>query len=218
MNRTITVQGVGRIAARADSVVLSVTLTARDKEYAAAAQSADEQARQLEEGLVRAGFAAETLKTESFNVNVEYENVRDETGVYRNVRKGFLCTRRMKLQFDFERERLAAALNALAGCPALPEFSVAFTVKDRETLHERALAAAAEDAKRRAKALLAAAGSKLGTLAEIRHGQDDRMPLSPTRLAAADGRAFAAAALAANVTPEDIDVCETAVFVWEIVD
>ena len=58
----------------------------------------------------------------------------------------------------------------------------------------------------------------MGTLAEIRHGQDDRMPLSPTRLAAADGRAFAAAALAANVTPEDIDVCETAVFVWEIVD
>ncbi len=216
MDRTITVKGTGKVGAKPDSAVVFMTLTARDKDYEKAAEAAEKQAEGLQNALLPLHFAETDLKTAELNVNIEYENVRDETGNYRNLPKGFVCTRRLKLQFDFDAARFAAVMKALAGCPAQPEFSVSFTVKDRDALRERALRAAAENAEKRAAILCDAAGVKRGKLLDIRYEWNDRPALSPTRYAAADGRALSVAAFAANVHPEDIDISDTAVFTWEI--
>lgn len=216
MGRTITVKGTGKISAQADEVILWMNLTARDEDYAAAARKAEEQAENLQTTLLKAGFPASELKTVDFNVNTEYENVRDEKGNFRNARKGFVCTRRLKVQFGFNGTRLAIALQALSDCDACPEISVSFTVKDRVALRDRALQVAVENALSRAKILCAASDVRLGQLLEIRHDQSDRPPFSPTRFAAADGRMFSASALAATVNPEDIEVEDSAAFTWEI--
>lgn len=216
MSRTITVRGTGKVTAVADEVILFLVLTARDKDYASAAQKADEQTEALQNAVQRAGFAPSELKTVDFNVRVEYENVRDETGVYRNVRKGFACERRLKLEFGAEPARLKETLQSLAACEAQPELSLSFSVRDRNGLQERALRAAAENAGARARVLCDAAGVKLGALLEIRHEEDQNIPLSPSRIAAADVRTLAATPFAADINPDDVVVESSAVFTWEI--
>lgn len=216
MSRTITVRGTGKVTAVADEVILFLVLTARDKDYASAAQKADEQTEALQNAVQRAGFAPSELKTVDFNVRVEYENVRDEKGIYRNVRKGFACERRLKLQFGWDPMRLNDALQALAACDAQPELSLSFSVRNRNALQENALRAATENAHARAQALCDAAGVKLGALLEIRHEQEQRPSLSPSRIAAADVRTLAATPFAADINPDDVVVESSAVFTWEI--
>ena len=215
MNRTITVRGTGKISAQADEVILRMNLTARDRDYAAAARKAEAQAQALESALQGAAFPPSALKTADFNVNTEYENVKGEDGVFRNVCKGFVCCRRLEMRFPFAQDRLSAALQALSACNALPEISLSFTVSDRDALRRQALQAAAKNAREEAEILCDAAGVRLGGLLEIRHEQGGRAPLSPTRFAADDARMFAAPARAA-IRPEEVEIEDGASFTWEI--
>lgn len=221
MKRTITVKGVGSVSVRPDYITLTLSITEKNMDYEAAMDGAARRIARLEGAAAETGFEQGALKTLSFNVNTQYESVRDDNGSYQNVFAGYACLYRLKLAFGLDSERLAAVLSAIAASGAEPELNISFTVKDPAKVGEELLASAAANAREKAAALCRASGVGLGKLISISYSWDELSIVSPTRYELADCAMPLMAAgkrCAPEIEPDDIDLRDTAAFVWEIGD
>lgn len=216
MPRTITVKGVGRVSAKPDMVVVSLNLEAKNMEYAKAMETAATQLSQLQEAAEAIGFEKESFKTVNFNVRTEYESVQ-KAGTYQRKFAGYVVHHSLKLEFDFELERLSQVLDMVSKCLADPELNISFTVKDVSAVKEEMLRAAAENAKSKAEVLCAASGVKLGGLLNIEYNWGEINVFSNTGYALEQGEAaMPLMARSMDITPEDIKLSDTATFVWEL--
>lgn len=120
MEKTITVKGTGSVSVQPDLTIVSLTLKSLDKDYEKAMQYASEKLSALQSALENIGFAKDDLKTTSFNVNTEYESVRDKNGNYKSVFEGYACVQGLKLEFDFDTKVLSKVLSAIAACISEP--------------------------------------------------------------------------------------------------
>lgn len=124
MARVITVKRIGKASARPDQVVISMSLHMRDNNYDRAMDLAGQHIQRLTETLCAIGFEKNDLKTASFNVHTDYQNVKDRNGKYNRVFNGYVADHSLKLEFDFEMQRLSKALSAIAGCLSNPDLSI----------------------------------------------------------------------------------------------
>ena len=219
MKRTISIQGIGKLSLTPDYTVISMSLRAANEEYDTAMQTASRHLDTLQNALKRLGFAKEDLKSSRFDVSTEYNNERDKNGNYKRVFVGYVVTLQLKLEFDFNMERLAEVLVAIAGCIAQPELNVQFTVKDKEAVNAALLESACDNARAKAKILAGASGVKLGELLSIDYSWGDRALCSPTRYEMDEACMLKASAAPSGmeITPEDIKVSDQVTFVWAIV-
>lgn len=220
MMRTITVKGVGSVSARPDYITLSLGIETQEKEYDDAMQKAMERIDSLEAVSLKVGFEKGDLKTTSFNVSTAYESIKDRSGNYKREFAGYNCSYRLKLAFNFDSKRLAEVLSAIGDSRAKPELSIAFTVKDAAKVSEELLMSATKNAREKAEILCRASGVELGKLQSIDYNwgelnivsrtsydmEDCIMPMMAIRECAAP-----------EIEPDDIDLRDTATFVWEIV-
>lgn len=218
MERTITVKGIGKVSARPDYVVLTMNLQAHEMEYDKTMDQAALQIEQLNESLRAVGFEKESVKTANFNVRTDYSNVKNAEGGYTREFNGFICEHNLKVEFDFDSGRLTQTLAAAAKCLANPELNIRFTVKEEAAVNEKLLAAAAENAKKKAEVLCAASEVRLGRLVTIDYDWNGLNLYSPTGYALAEECMEASDVMCRSVTiePDDINVQETVTFVWEI--
>lgn len=219
MMRTITVKGVGSVSARPDYITLSLGIETQEKEYDDAMQKATERINSLEAASQKVGFEKGDLKTTSFNVSTSYESVKDRSENYKREFAGYNCSYRLKLAFDFDGKRLAEVLSAISISGAKPELSIAFTVKDATKVSEELLMSATKNAREKAEILCRASGAELGILQSIDYNwgelnivsrtsyemEDCIMPMMALRECATP-----------EIEPDDIDLRDTATFVWEI--
>ena len=217
MNKTITVKGLGKVSAKPDHVVISMNLESRHMVYEKAMEQETESIGQLTDALAAADFAKDELKTTNFNVRTDYEGVRRNDGSFENVFRGYAVDHGLQLEFDFDSSRLSGVLSVIGGCLAHPQLSIAFTVKDPAAVNEEVLRSAAENARRKAEILCAAAGQKLGELLTIDYNWGERPLYSNTRYGIAE-ECLSAPAMgkAVDFAPEDIAVSDTATFVWAL--
>jgi uncharacterized protein YggE len=217
MNRTITVKGIGKVSAKPDYIVLSMSLKAKDMDYEKMMSLAAEQLERLREAIIKVGFQRDDLKTSNFDVQPEFQSERDNNGNYKRWFDGYVCNHALKLEFDFDMERLARTFSALAKCLAEPEFSVQFTVKDKDAVSVELLKNASENAKAKAEVLASATGVVLGQLITIDYNWGELHLYSPTQYEMSD-RCLAEAPCGSSIDiePDDIDVSDTVTFVWEI--
>lgn len=218
MNRTITIKGIGRLSLKPDRTVVSLTLKTTDKSYDKAVDTAAGHLEQLREALGGIGFAGDDLKTAHFNVGTEYENERDDNGNYKRVFAGYCVTHQLKLEFDFDTQRLSRTLGAIAECVAEPELEVQFTVKDREAVNAALLESACTNARAKAGILAGASGVTLGELISIDYSWGERHLFSPARYGMENACLMKAGAAPTSVgiEPDDIDVSDSVTFVWAI--
>lgn len=214
MNKTITVTGNGKVSARPDYVRLTMSLEAKDSQYDKAMEMAANKIEQLDACLVAVGFEKSAIKTTSFQVRTEYDNVRDKYGGYKQVFKGYAVGHNLQLEFDLDTKRLARALTAIAQCVAEPHISIDFTLKDPTEVRDEVLKAAAENARRKALVLCEAAGVTLGDLLSINYSWGEIKVSSRTDFVLSEAAPVMAKAF--DFEPEDIDLTDTATFVWEI--
>ena len=209
---TIHIKGKGYAAQVPDQVILSLTLTAQNKEYSAAMTVGSQQIEMLREAIVEAGFNADDLKTVNFNVRAVYEDEEYREGNSKRYQKifiGFECSHDLKLTFDFDNDKLNRAVDTIAASLSQPKISIAFAVKDAAAFNDKILKSAAEDAQRKAEILCAASGVKLGKLLEINYSWNDINVRHEfiDALAAPGNFDFA---------PEEIKASDTVDFLWEI--
>ena len=214
MARTITVKGVGKACVKPDQVEIRMTLESMDKTYEAAMALAARRIDQMEQALVKAGFAAGSLKTTRFDIRAEYESVKDKNHNYVRVFQGYACNHALKLAFDFDTEHLAAALGAVAASRVDPMLYIDFTVKNPAAVNEMILQDAAENARQKAQLLCAASGVKLGELVRIDYNWGEVAYISSTKFTVDDCVADCAPDI--RMDPDDIEAGDTVTFVWEI--
>lgn len=219
MMRTITVKGIGTVSAKPDYITLSLALEAKDTDYNKAMQIAAERISSLQGAISDIGFEKGTLKTTNFNVQTDYENIKDHTGNYQRVFSGYVCSYRFKLSFDFDSKRLSSVLSAIAASNAKPELSISFTVKNPAQVSEELLISATANATRKAETLCKASRAELGQLLTIEYNWGELNVISPTRYELAEDCLPVMAmskSYAPEIEPDDIDIHDTATFVWEI--
>lgn len=218
MSRTITVKGIGRVTTPPDYVIISMSLEAQEMDYEATMELAAQKIEQLNTSFEEIGFEKKSVKTTNFNVRTDYERVKDKNGNYQSVFNGYICSHRLKVEFDFDTKRLAQTLYAISRCLAQPELSIAFTVKDPSAVNSELLRSATVNAKQKAQILCEASGVKLGQLLSIDYNWGELNVISHTDYMLEERcMAMPTSSLAdIDIEPDDIDVSDTATFVWEI--
>jgi len=216
-DRMITIRGTGKVSVKPDYTVISMTLKAQEMAYEKAMSEAARQLDSLRSAIVGIGFAREDLKTTDFGVRPEFDGERDANGNYKRWFAGYVVTHRLKIEFDFDMDRLARTLSTLAQSLADPEFSIEFTVKDKEAVAAALLESAAARAKETAQALCRAAGVSLGELLAIDYNWAELRLASDTRYDMLESRQLAAPCASIEIEPDDIDVSDSVTFVWAIV-
>ena len=214
---TIHIKGIGHAEQAPDQVVLSLTLTAQNKEYSAALKIGTQQIEMLREAIISAGFKGDDLKTTNFDVRAIYENEEYKDGKstrYRQVFSVFECRHDLKLVFDFDNKKLNKAIDTIAACLSQPKISIAFTIKDTDAFNDEILKSAARDARRKAEILCAASGVKLGRLIDINYSWSEIEIRQEEILCAKyepteQENSF-------DFQPEEIKAADTVEFLWEI--
>lgn len=217
MKKTITVKGIGTARTKPDRVVLNMTIETKNADYEAAIREASAQIAELNAALEGAGYEKGALKTMDFNVHMNYEDARDENGMYRSVFAGYACFHTLKIEFDFTNELLSKTLSAIASCSAKPQFNLSFTVKDPSAIKRQLLESAAKNAREKAEILCAASGVSLGELMNIDYNWGDVNVFSPTNFARAKNESASfGAMLDMDIAPDSIRSSDSAAFTWLI--
>ena len=211
--RTITVRGEGRMELVPDTAVLTVVLSSKNTDYAAAVAGAEKQSDSLRDGLKAAEFDPGDLKTVDMNVNSEYEYLPDGNGEAKRVFTGFAVRQVLEMRFPLENRLINAAFGAVSGCMAEPELSLRFDVADKPSRHDGLLRLAAENAQNSAGVLAKALGARVGKLLSVEYGAATPGSLSDNAFGAKLARAECASF---DISPQAVVLSESAVFVWEL--
>ena len=218
--KTIRVTGKGQVKVKPDMTRITITLEDTYTEYQETLRHSAQDTDQLKDILEPYGFERADLKTLSFQVDPQYESYKKD-GAYKQRLTGYKFRHIMKVEFESDNERLGKILYALANCPAKPEFRISYTVKDREAAKNELLGKAVTDAIDKATVLSAAAGVKLKDIQSIDYSwgeiEFEVSPMSRAVYAAPAGcLAEESDSYALNIEPDDIEVSDTVMVVWEI--
>ncbi len=217
MARMITVKGIGKVSARPDYVVISMSLKSQDKNYDDAMDLASQHIQHLTEAICAIGFEKDDLKTLNFNVQTDYKNTRDRAGNSVRTFNGYVVNHDLKLEFDFDTKKLSQVLSVIAGCLSHPDLPIRFTVKDGTAVNEEMLRAATINAKQKAEILCEASGVRLGQLQSIDYNWGELDIFSRTQyMVEEECMPCGAVPHGIDIEPDDIAISDTATFVWEI--
>lgn len=218
MSRTIAVKGVGKCSFAHDTIRIFAEIERRDREYEKALKLAAHAVELLKSAVKRRGFAENDLKTSSFNVNAEYESVRDPDGSYKNEFAGYCVRYDMQLSFECDTEKLRGVLAAAAKSGAEARLNISFELAAKEAAVDAALALAAEDAKRKAASIAKAMDVRLLKVLNIEQSGVSHSFVSRTefREDAVAAKMMNARSAIAGIAPHDIETEESVTAVWEI--
>lgn len=218
MSRTITVKGIGRVTAKPDTVILSLSLESRAMDYEKAMEIAADSIEDVTNAVISAGFKKDAVKTTDFNVRTDYENVEDRRGYYRKEFRGYVVSHDLKVEFGLDMKLLSRTLSAIAGCHSRPQLSISFVVKDAAAVNEEMLRSAAENARKKAQILCDASGVTLGKILSIDYNWGEIDVCSDTRYSYGEAVCLGLpdTTNGIDIDPDDIEASDTATFVWEI--
>ncbi len=218
MNSTIVVKGTGTASATPDYIKIPMELETCQYTYENTMDSAASSISRIQEQLQALGFEKDALKTTSFNIQADYEHLKNSQGNYYKQFQGFRCRHDLLLSFDFDPAVLGDVLNAIASLNLNLEMSITFTVKDPTGISETLLANAAADAKRKAQVLCAATGALLGNIISIDYNWKEIDFTADLRINYGVSEMGDTKCKAPEMNPEDIKLQDTVTFVWELLD
>ena len=218
--RTVRVTGKGRIRIAPDVTRIFLTLSDRCPLYQKALEDSAKNTALLRGILTEQGFGPEDLKTVDFSVDPEYEGYQVK-GVYKQRLAGYRYRHEMKIEFASDTARLGRILTALSGCPANPELSIAYAVRDPEKAKNELLSRAVRDAREKARVLAEAAGLTLGEILTVDYSwgeiEFERRPVRMELMNDADADFLTKKeSVEMDVTPDDLETTDTVTVVWEI--
>ena len=153
----ISVIGVGEVEQEPDQATLAISINARQPTLPAAKKLADDRYRRVLGVVEKAGIAAQFVKSTRLNAQPEYEWQNNK-----RIYKGELVSRSLSIIIN-DLEKVSPLLQALveSGVSEIDGLQTGF--QDRKALQLKAMAAAADDAKSKAKFLAERLGRKLGS-------------------------------------------------------
>lgn len=216
MSRTITIKGIGTAKAKVDYIVISMTLESLHRDYDKAMDLASDKIRELNESLMSIGYLKEDLKTINFNIDTKYNHIKNHDGNYQTIFIGYEIVHNLKLEFDFDTDKLSKTLSVIARCLSHPELNITFTIKDTSKINEELLKSATINAKRKAEILCEASNVILGDLISIDYNWGELDIYSNTTFAFDEKVMPMMETKSIDFEPDDIKLRDTVTFIWEI--
>lgn len=214
-DRTITVKGVGSVSVKPDLIVISMTLATQAREYQETMTLAAAELDSVRAALFAVGYEKDSLKTTDFSINTEYESVKDRQGAWKQQFLGYKCVHMLKLEFDFDTNRLNDTLKAIAASGVGLEFEINFSIKDKAAVSDQLLREAIHNASAKASILADAAHLSLGAIQQIDYNWGELQVISNTRYT--EPLCLAAESVKSiDIEPDDIKVNDTVTVVWAI--
>ena len=217
--RTVRVTGKGEIKVKPDMTRITLMLEDLYQNYDKTLQKSAEDSNSLKKILSGFGFEYSDVKTLLFNVDTEYETVK-ENNSYEKRFVGYKYRHIMKVEFPSDNDRLGRILFALANSSVEPEFRISYTVSDPEAVKNTLLANAVTDAKEKAAVLSQAAGIALKEIQSVDYTWEEvDFEVTPyTRYYGLGGGSSAggSASFDLDIEPDDISTSDTVTVIWEI--
>lgn len=220
MERTIKVDGVGRLNIPPDLVILYTTLETRETKYSNAVHLSLEKEEELRDAVARAGFDPDELKTASFRVEPIRDEKKDRFGSKAALVGGFVCYHMFKLAFEFDQEKLSKVISQITRSELKPNFSIKYTVQRANFVKDELMRDAVANAQHKAHTFAEAAGVKLGKLVNIEYDWETFSLASKTNYFMED-RSYHIASEGQTdipIIPEDIRLQMIITAIWEIED
>lgn len=180
--------GSAVILATPDRARVRLTTEARDKAANAAQQQEAQAMAGVRKSLAGAGIPDEAVRTLSYDLQLEFDFVQGK-----QLPRGYVARHVIEVRVD-DMPRLGELIGKAVDSGAAAVSGIEFDVKARDELERQALRKAVEDARARADAAAAGAGSSVGGVIRLEEQRQLETPPRPVF-------ARAMAAEAATATP-----------------
>lgn len=213
----VTSQGVKRV--KPDTIIIEFTVKAEDKNYVNMHKLAEEQFVAIQNAIEHAGFEKKQLRTQKYRLERMYREIRTENEEYENVFSGYECNQFLMLKFPMDIQKLHAVLKSIDSCESKPIFHIDFTLSNSQKARNEALRDAAINARHEAELVAEALGAHLGDLHKIDIFSDSNYFPG---MSSHHSTGFASSPLLAideeigTMQPDNITICASAEFIWEI--
>lgn len=212
--RLLKVYGEGQAQAEPDTVTLSLNVTGIAKEYATAVNQLNSTTERLKSSVQTSQLSITELKTSDFSIHTEtkYENGQ-------NIDIGYRASHRMSVVLDYDKQVLNNLIELMSYNQSNAELQVSFSLKNPEVLHQQALQSAAIAAQNNARTLASTALLQLGKIQEIVYGDMSGLNgISPRAYGGSYDSAPMLSAAKADIEPQNVQVHESVIMVFELLD
>lgn len=215
--KTIRVTGIGSVSVKPDTTSLRITFGGIYKDYEETVRQSAEKTKILREAIEKSGLPGEALKTKDFSIESEYESYRDYNNDYKKRFLGYKFYHRTQIQFPKDNKMLGRILYELSLCSVKVEFSIDYTVKDKDAVKKEVIKRAVENSREKAGIMAIAAGVSLGEVQSIDYswGEIDIRTSPVDKLEVRKSYALEPS-YEIDIEPDDIDLTDTVTMVWEI--
>lgn len=215
--KTIRVTGMGSVSVKPDTTSLRIIFGGIYKDYEDTVKQSAEKTKILREAIEKSGLPGEALKTKDFSIESEYESYRDNNGDYKKRFLGYKFYHRTQIQFPKDNKMLGRVLYELSLCSVKVEFSIDYTVKDKDAVKEEVIKRAVKNSREKAEIMAIAAGVSLGEVQSIDYswGEIDIRTSPVDKLEVRKSYALEPS-YDIDIEPDDIDLSDTVIMVWEI--
>lgn len=215
--KTIRVTGIGSVSVKPDTTSLRIIFEGVYKDYEETVRQSAEKTKILREAIEKSGLPGEALKTKDFSIESEYESYRDYNNDYKKKFLGYKFYHRTQIQFPKDNKMLGRILYELSLCSVKVEFSIDYTVKDKDEVKKEVIKRAVENSREKAGIMAIAAGVSLGEVQSIDYswGEIDIRTSPVDKLEVRKSYALEPS-YDIDIEPDDIDLTDTVTMVWEI--
>lgn len=224
MERTISISSEVNKSVHPDYAEIRLNVSEEAKTYEEAINSVSAKVKEITDLMASVGLDAKEVKTDSYNVNIQYEYTRGLSKIISKRISKYVCRQNLTVTFDLDSEKLTKTVEAITTTIADPGMEVKFFIKDEQAIKDALLREVGKNAKAKAELLCESVGAKLGPLVKVdcnRRFRDDclyslAMPCSRMTEMTIDGVGEPEPP-SVHIQPVDIDVSASADFVWEII-
>ncbi len=160
----ITVTGTGEIQVPADMAVVSLGVTATDKDVLKAQKQANQAIADIREALLDLGIKEEDINTDYINIYARYDYSEGA-----EVLAGYNASSTLAIRVT-DMEQVGEVIDTAFGAGANTLNGINFSATDTEEAKAKALEAAVKDARKKAEVLAAAADLKILGIEDITEG------------------------------------------------
>lgn len=216
MKRTITVRGKANLSVAPDTTVLNLNVETINTDYDIVRERSIITYNQIKEIITQNGLQEKDVKTLSYDIDTEYNNVKIKDGKWERKFMGYKLRHRIKISFDINADALGQIVKGLVKCDITPEISISYTVRDTTDVKEKLLGEAVKSSRSKATAMANAAGVELGDVLTINYSWQELHIMSEEYGLCESNLNYTGASPAMDFTPDDIDVSDSVTIVWEI--
>lgn len=215
--KTIQVTGIGNLKIKPNQIQLNLTLQNKKLTYDETISVSEQELKEIQCAIEKAGLNKSNLKTKNFSVNPSYESYYDERKNYKKRFDGYKYSQSLTITFDLDNKLLGEVLYNLSKCKSVPEIDVGYTIKDKESAKNELLALAVSDSRNKAMILASSAHVELGDIINIDYSWSSIEVYSQTNYKMnCDYMRGTESGFELDVDPEDIHLSDNVKIIWEI--